>query len=129
MSSTLPEKEMYMYSEEVINLTKRVKEYAQSYTPWEDAGADLVGIIPAERLDTIPKYSIEWMNEYTIKTTDQMEDAKSIIVLGYHASDDIYEVILRKGNKMEPYEFIQSGINQRRTVRYSKTRLQCCSSQ
>ncbi len=36
-----------------------------------------------------------------MKTTEQMEDAKSIIVLGYHASDDVYETIIRKGNRID----------------------------
>ncbi len=109
------------HSEEIVNLTKRVKEHAQSYSPWEDAGADLVGIIPAERLDSIPKYWVEWTNAHTRKTTDQMEDARSVIVLGYHASDDIYEVILRKGDRIEPYYFLQSGVNQRRVARFLRS--------
>ena len=88
-------------SDEVLKLTQEVKEYARSYSPWADAGADLVGIIPAGRLDEIPSYRQDWMDTSTMKSTEQMEEAKSIILLGYHASDDIYEAILRKGSKIE----------------------------
>ena len=88
-------------SDEVFKLTQEVKDYAKSYVPWHDVGADLVGIIPAERLDEIPSYRIDASNTSTIKTKEQMEDAKSIIVLGYHASDDIYEAIVRKRDRIE----------------------------
>ncbi|MCX6654341.1 MAG: hypothetical protein NTY03_04370 [Candidatus Bathyarchaeota archaeon] len=71
-----------------------------SYSRWR-ACADLVGIIPAESLDKIPSYRQEWMDTSTMKTTEQMKDAKSIIVTGYHASDDIYEAIIRKGNRID----------------------------
>jgi epoxyqueuosine reductase QueG len=117
MSSEHPEKEP-QYSEETKNFTKLVKEQAKSYSPWEDAGADLVGILPVERLDSIQKYRIDWMGEHTTRPREQMEDAKSLIVLGYHASDDIYEAILRKDGRIEPYYFLQSGVNQRRVIRF-----------
>jgi epoxyqueuosine reductase QueG len=90
-------------SDEVLKLTHEVKEYAKSYSPWDDVGADLVGIIPAKRVDEIPSYRQDWMDTSTMKTKEQMEDAKSIIVLGYHASDDIYEAVLRKVNGIEAY--------------------------
>jgi len=41
------------------------------------------------------------MNTSTMKTTEQMEEVKSVIVLGYHASDDIYEALIRRGNGIE----------------------------
>ena len=40
--------------------TERVKAYAQSYSPWEDIGADLVGVITAESLDAVPSYWVGW---------------------------------------------------------------------
>ena len=87
-------------ADEVIKLTQELKEYAKSYSSWQTS-ADLVGIIPAERLDEIPSYRQDWMNTSTMKTTEQMKDAKSVIVLGYHASDDIYEALIRRGNGIE----------------------------
>jgi epoxyqueuosine reductase QueG len=47
-----------------------------------------------------------------------MEDAKSLIILGYHASDDIYEAIVKKGEKMESYYWLQFGMNQHRVISY-----------
>jgi epoxyqueuosine reductase QueG len=110
-----------MGSEELVSITNRVKEVARLYVPWEDAGADLVGIIPAESLDSIPEYWVEWTGAYTKKTTDQLEGARSVVVLGYHASDDIYEAILRKGDRIERYDCLQSGINQRRVARFLRS--------
>lgn len=104
-------------SDTVFKLTQEVKEFATKYNPWEVAGADLVGIIPAERLDEIPSYRIDWIDESTMKTTEQMKDAKSIIVLGYHASDDVYEVALRKGNSVEFFGYLPLGINRRELIR------------
>ncbi len=95
-----------------------MKEYAKSYSPWDDVGADLVGIIPAERVDEIPSYRQDWMKTSTMKATEQMKDAKSIIVLGYHASDDIYEAILRKGNRIEMYYGYTNYKNERRLIHY-----------
>ena len=106
-----------VYSDEAIKLTQEMKEYAKSYSPWEDVGADLVGIIPVERLDEIPSYRIDRMNTSTMKTTEQMEDARSIIVLGYHASDDIYEAIIRKGDRIEVFGYPPNN-NVRKIIQY-----------
>jgi len=62
-------------SDEVFKLTQEVKENATKYNPWEVTGADLVGIIPAERFDEIPIYRQDWMNTSTMKTMEQMKDA------------------------------------------------------
>ncbi len=53
-----------------------------------------------------------------MKSTEQMEDAKSIIVLGYHASDDIYEAILGKANGIEAYYPLLMSNAQRRLLLY-----------
>jgi epoxyqueuosine reductase QueG len=58
------------------------------------------------------------MDTSTIKATEQMEDAKSIIVFGYHASDDIYEVVLRKVNGIESYYALLLRNAQRRLILY-----------
>jgi epoxyqueuosine reductase QueG len=105
-------------SDEVFKLTQEVKEYVKSASSWEDAGADLVGIIPVERLDEIPSYRQDWMDTSTMKATEQMEDAKSIIVFGYHASDDIYEAVLRKVNGIEAYYALLLRNAQRRLLLY-----------
>ncbi|MBS7619384.1 epoxyqueuosine reductase [Candidatus Bathyarchaeota archaeon] len=107
-------------SEEKVKLTRELKEYVKSYTPWQTS-ADLVGIIPVERLDEIPSIRQDWMNTSTIKTTEQMEDAKSVIVLGYHASDDIYEAIVRRGNGIEIFGYPPND-NVRKVLHYLKAK-------
>jgi ferredoxin len=86
--------------DDVIKFTQEVKEYAKSFSSWQ-ISADLVGMISAEKLDEIPSYRQEMMKTSTIKTTEQMEDARSIVVLGYHAFDDIYEAVVSKGEGIE----------------------------
>jgi len=72
-------------------LTAEVKETALKH------GADLVGVVSAETIDSFPKQWVGWkIQEYTQKTTEIMEDAKSIVMLGYHVWDDVLEVALRK---------------------------------
>lgn len=72
-------------------LTAEVKETALK------VGADLVGIVSTETIDAFPRQWVGWkIQEYTQKTTDIMEDAKSVVILGYHVWDDILEVALRK---------------------------------
>jgi len=72
-------------------LTAEVKETALK------VGADLVGVVSAETIDAFPRHWVGWkIQEYTQKTTEIMEGAKSVIMLGYHVWDDILEVALRK---------------------------------
>jgi len=60
-------------------------------------GADLVGVVSAETIDAFPKQWVGWkIQDYTQKTTEIMQDAKSLVVLGCHVWDDILEVALRK---------------------------------
>ena len=40
--------------------TERIKAYARSFSPWEDIGADMVGVIAAESLDAVPSYWVGW---------------------------------------------------------------------
>ncbi len=65
-----------------------------------DFGADLVGIVRAETIDSFPRVWVGWkIQEYTKKTTDIMPDAKSIVVIGYHLWDDMLELAIRKGER------------------------------
>jgi len=75
-------------------LTTEVKETALR------VGADLVGVVSAQDIDAFPKQWVGWkIQEYTQKTTEIMEDAKSVVVLGCHVWDDIQEIALRKEDK------------------------------
>ena len=104
-------------SDEVFKLTQEMKEFALKSRSGIVEGADLVGFIPVERLDEIPSYRQDWMDTSTMKTTDQMKDAKSIILLGYHASDDVYEVVVRKGDSAQFLGYLPFGIKQRELIR------------
>lgn len=65
-----------------------------------DSGANLVGIVPAKVIDSLPRMWVGWkIQEYTKKTTDIMADAKSVVVTGYHVWDDLLELAIRKGEK------------------------------
>ncbi len=75
------------YSEETKKFTEEVKEYALSH------GAELVGIISAESIDSTPGHWIGWtVQANTQKTEDYLDTPKSVIVLGYQAWDDVHEV-------------------------------------
>jgi len=82
--------------EKALQLTGDVKDKALS------SGAQLVGIITAERADAIPSYWIPWIHQtYTRKTTDYMEDSASIVVLGYQVWDDMHELAIMRGDEPE----------------------------
>jgi epoxyqueuosine reductase len=94
-------------------LTREIKDYALNH------GAELVGILTPEAIDTFPKYWIGWQIQQTSKkTTDYLNNPKSIIVLGYHAFDDIHEAqIAHNGSKEYPvYERMR--LYARRVKRY-----------
>ncbi|MDQ1278895.1 MAG: epoxyqueuosine reductase [Thermoproteota archaeon] len=73
-------------------LTSEVKAVAT----W--AGARLVGIVPISVTDVSPKVFVGWnVQEYSMRATEVMSDAKSIVVMGYHVCDDILELAVRHG--------------------------------
>jgi len=79
---------------EAKQLAKEIKEVALK------AGADLVGIVSASAIDTLPSILVGWtIQEHTKKTTDIMPNAKSIVVIGYHVWDDMLEIAIQKGEK------------------------------
>lgn len=60
-------------------------------------GADLVGIVAADVFDSFPKHWIGWkIKAYSEKIKEIMPDAKSVVVVGYHVWDDVFEVAVRK---------------------------------
>ncbi|MFX0069138.1 MAG: 4Fe-4S double cluster binding domain-containing protein [Candidatus Hodarchaeota archaeon] len=64
------------------------------------AGADLVGIVSAEIYDEFPRIWVGWtIQKYTIKASEIMSDAKSIVVMGFHVWDDMLELAVRKEEK------------------------------
>jgi epoxyqueuosine reductase len=103
-----------MKNKDNINiLTEEINSKAVEY------GADLVGIISTETIDAIPKHWIGWdYQTYTKKSTDYMEDAKSVIVLGYHAWDDIHEIQIKYRGKWEYPAYQRMRLYARRLLRY-----------
>lgn len=94
-------------------LTKKVKNYALTH------GADLVGILKPDLIDTEPEYFISWqIQEPSKKTRDYMQDAKSIIMLGYHAFDDIHEVSMSRKGSIEYPVYQRMRLFARRVLRF-----------
>jgi len=95
-------------------LTKEIKEKALS------SGAELVGIVSASDLDAQPRIWVDFWEykEFTKKTLDYLENARSAIVLGYHVWDDVFEIVLKRGGSMEyPVEW-RGRLFARRVLRY-----------
>jgi len=100
------------HSDDAMKLTKDVKEKGLS------SGADLVGIISTESIDAIPKHWIEWeAKSYTRKSRDYIEDSKSVVVLGYHAWDDVHEIALLKDGTIEYPAYQRMSLYARRVQR------------
>jgi len=93
-------------------LTQEIKDYALTH------GAELVGVLSAESIDSFPEYWIGWqVKQASKKTTDYMEDAKSIIVLGYHAFDEIHEAQIAHNGKIEYPVYERMRLYARRVMR------------
>jgi len=79
---------------EVERLTREVKDLAIK------SGANLVGIVSAAAIDALPPVWVGWtIREYTKKTMDTIQDAKSIVVIGYHVWDNMLELAIKKGER------------------------------
>ena len=85
--------------------TEEVRVYAQKYSSWIHTGADLVGFVSVEKINKIEPYWVEHHEMYTEQPTDYMKDSKTVIVLGYHAWDDVLESLTRKQDKLESYGY------------------------
>lgn len=96
-------------SSDSVELTQRIIEYAKTVDEWESTGADLIKIIPAERYDNTPSYEVPFMDGTTKKTYDYMEGTKSIIVLGFHAWDDLCEAVTTKNGHLEAFGYTRMG--------------------
>jgi epoxyqueuosine reductase len=106
-----------VHPEKSSRLTREVKEKALS------AGADLVGIVSTEDVDSIPRHWVRWqVQEHTVKTSHYMKEAKSVIVLGYHAWDDIHEALMPRNGEIEYPAYIRMRLFARRVVRFLKKR-------
>jgi len=101
-------------AENSLELTKKVKERSRRY------GFDLVGVISAEIMDNVPRHYIAHRDykTWTKKTTDYMEDAKSVIILGTRVWDDLYDLVIRVRDHHEYPDEWRGRLYARRLVRY-----------
>jgi len=104
------------------NLTKNVKEKALS------SGAELVGIVSTEALDALPSVFVGFWEyrEWTKKSTDYLKDARSAIILGYHAWDDAFDLVVRRGNTLEYPEEWRGRLFARRVLRFLQDQGYAC---
>ena len=101
------------YSKESSELTREVKEKALS------SGAELAGVISTASIDAVPKHWVGWeILSYTQKTTDYMDEPRSVIVLGYQAWDDIHELMIPKGDWYEYPVYQRMRLFARRLLRF-----------
>jgi epoxyqueuosine reductase QueG len=93
-------------------LTKEIKDYALSH------GAELVGVLSPESIDATPEYWIGWqIKQKSKKTTDYMDNPKSILMLGYHAFDDIHEAQIAHNGEIEYPVYERMRLYARRVMR------------
>ena len=96
-----------------MNITSEIKNKALKY------GADLVGIISTQSIDSIPEHWVGWdYQTYTKKSGEFMADAKSVIILGFHAWDDIHEIQIKYRGKWEYPAYQRMRLYARRLLRY-----------
>jgi len=94
-------------------LTEELKEKALQF------GADLVGVVSAESIDEVEGHWVGWqVNEHTKKTGDYMEGAQSVVVLGYHAYDDVHEIALANRGGIEYPVYQGMRLSARRLLRH-----------
>ena len=93
-------------------LTREIKDYALSH------GAELVGVLSPMSIDVMPKYWVGWqVQQESKKTTDYMDTPMSVIVLGYHAFDDIHEAQIAHNGKIEYPIYERMRLYTRRVMR------------
>ena len=101
-------------TEDSLELTKDLKERARRY------GFDLVGVVSAEALDEVPSHFIAHRDykTWTKKTTDYMEDARSVIILGARVWDDLHDLVIRVRDHHEYPDEWRGRLYARRLVRF-----------
>jgi epoxyqueuosine reductase QueG len=100
---------MYSYSSKVLKVSNAAKAFTQELKNHaKELGVKYIGIVLAESIDAVPSHWVGWeIQKYTQKTKEVMEDAKSVVVLGYYVWDDIFETAVRRddGSWMYPGYF------------------------
>jgi len=106
------------FSNEAVSLTAEVKSRANRY------GFDLVGIVAAADLDAVPSHWIGHRDYmcYTKKTSDYLEGARSLIILGARVWDDIFEAVVKVRDHNEYPEEWRGESYTRRLIRFLERR-------
>lgn len=102
------------YSEETIAFTEDVKARAQRY------GFPIVGIVSAEDYDAYPGHFIGHRDYLcdTGKTSDYMEGAKSLIILGVQVWDSLFDMVVKIDDHHEYPDEWRGRYYARRMMRY-----------
>jgi ferredoxin len=96
-----------------MEFSKKLRKYANK------SGADLVGALPVESIDSVPTHWVGWtVNAFTRKSKNYMEDAVSALVLGYSAWDDFHEIALLNNGVIEYSAYQRMRLFARRTLRF-----------
>jgi epoxyqueuosine reductase QueG len=99
-------------------LTATIIDYVTTGSSWINAGADLVGIVPVESINEIDSYWVDYHEENTRTPSDYMEDPVSVIVLGYHAWDDMCEALTLKGDQLEAFGYARMRFSSEKLEKY-----------
>ncbi|HHL41542.1 MAG TPA: epoxyqueuosine reductase [Candidatus Bathyarchaeota archaeon] len=85
------------YSQKTIDFTEDIKQRAIRY------GFNMVGIVSADTYDEYPGHYIGHRDYLcdTGKTSDYLEGAKSLIILGIRVWDDLFDMVVRVDDHME----------------------------
>jgi len=102
------------YSDQEKDFTRQIKENAVRY------GFDLVGVVSAEALDAVPSHYIGHRDylTWTRKTTDYMEDARSLIILGAPVWDNLFDLVIKVRGRHEYPDEWRGRLYARRFVRF-----------
>ena len=100
-----------------LNITEDIKARAIKY------GFSLVGIVSADVYDAYPGHYIGHKDYKcdTLKTSDYMDNAQSLIILGIHVWDDLFDMMLRVGDHFEYPEEWRGRYYARRLLRYLRS--------
>jgi len=103
-------------SSDKTKLTNEIRSFAKKYSSWVNTGADLIGFVSVNKVNEIEPYWVDYNQANTKQPSEILSSAKSVILLGYHAWDDMVEALSRKGNKLEAYGYERMFYNAEKVV-------------
>ena len=102
------------YSQETITFTEDLMRRAIKY------GFNMIGIVEAETYDEYPGHYIGHRDYLcnTLKTTDYLPDAKSLLIMGTPVWDNVFDMVVRIGDHMEYPDEWRGRYYARRMIRH-----------